>query len=76
MGNNNDNNIKFLQVNMAKSKAGVSNLSNILVSGMYDVALIQEPYTVKDEVGGLPNNLKVFQVRGRGEDPCRYPHKL
>ncbi|XP_017875794.1 uncharacterized protein LOC108628216 [Ceratina calcarata] len=47
------NNLKFVQINLRRSRAATGALSNLMAKYNMDVALIQEPWTVNDKVKGL-----------------------
>lgn len=52
--------IKFIQLNVGKARAGMANLSQVMMYNGVDVALIQEPYTCVSKVSGLPGHFKIY----------------
>ncbi|XP_017883620.1 uncharacterized protein LOC108627079, partial [Ceratina calcarata] len=45
--------LKFVQINLHRSRAAVGALSNLMVKDGIDIALIQEPWTVNDKIKGM-----------------------
>lgn len=65
-GTMNDNKyvkLKCLQVNLQHSRVATSNLTQIMVQYSIDVAFVQEPYTLRDNVAGFP---KCFKIHTHG----------
>jgi len=52
--------IKCLQLNLQHSQCATYNLTEIILQNNIDVAFLQEPYTVLNNVAGFPKSFKIF----------------
>ena len=53
-------NIKCIQINLHHSKAATANLMQIIQQNNIDIALIQEPYNINNQVAGISKQYRVF----------------
>jgi hypothetical protein len=53
--------IKFLQINLQRSKTATAHLNRVITERKIDIVLVQEPYHIGNKVCGFPINYKVFQ---------------
>lgn len=57
--------VKILQLNVQRSIAAAAEVKNLLVTGEYDIACLQEPYSYKNKIMGYSSpSLTVFQPAG------------
>ena len=54
------NNIKCLQLNLQHSREAASNLTQIILQYNTDIAFVQEPYTILNNVVGFPKGFRIF----------------
>jgi len=52
--------IKCLQLNLQHSRSATYNLTQTIIQNNIDVAFLQEPYTVRNNVAGFPKSFKTF----------------
>ena len=52
--------IKCLQLNLQHSRSATYNLTQIIIQTNIDVAFMQEPYTVLNNVAGFPKSFRIF----------------
>jgi hypothetical protein len=52
--------IKCLQLNLQHSRSATYNLTKILIKNTIDVAFLQEPYSVLNNVAGFPKSFRIF----------------
>ena len=56
--------IKLLQVNLQHSRVAASNLIQVILQYIIDIAFVQEPYTIHNNVAGFPKGFKIFANGG------------
>jgi hypothetical protein len=56
--------IKCVQLNTQHSRVAASNLTQIIIKYNIDIAFVQEPYTVHNNVAGFPKGLRIFAHGG------------
>ena len=52
--------IKCLQLNLQHSRSATYNLTQTIIENNIDMAFLQEPYTVRNNVAGFPKSFKIF----------------
>lgn len=52
--------IKCAQLNLQHSRTATYNLTQLILQNNIDVAFVQEPYTVLNNVAGFPKSLRIF----------------
>ena len=52
--------IQFLQLNLQHSQPATYHLTQIIHKNNIDVAFLQEPYTVRNNVAGFPKSFRIF----------------
>ena len=58
--------IKCAQLNLQHSRTATYNLKQLILQNNIDVAFVQEPYTVLNNVAGFPKSFRIFaHVSGR-----------
>ena len=61
--------IKFLQLNLGRSRAATTELAHIVHRLGADVCLLQEPYSFRGRVAGLGSTARVFQAASGSQGP-------
>jgi len=56
--------IKCAQLNLQHSRTATYNLTQLILQNNIDVAFVQEPYTVLNNVAGLPKSFRIFAHGG------------
>ena len=54
--------IKCMQLNLQHSRTATYNLTQIILQNNIDIAFLQEPYTVLNNVAGFPKSFKIFAL--------------
>jgi len=52
--------LRCVQVNLQHKRAATHNLVQIMSSSQIDLAFIQEPYTIRSNLAGLPKSLRTY----------------
>jgi len=55
---------KCLQVNLQHSRIAASNLTQVIIQYNVDIAFVQEPYTLHNNVAGFSKGFKIFAHGG------------
>jgi hypothetical protein len=58
------NDIKCIQINLMRSKTSTAHLCQHIIDNNIDIALIQEPYTIRGTVSGFPTTYTVLYQKG------------
>jgi len=61
----------FLEVNLQHKRAATSNLVQITNENKIELAFVQEPYIIRNNLAGIPKSLRNF-VSGNGRNNQRY----
>jgi hypothetical protein len=56
--------IKCVQLNLQHSRTATYNLTQLILLNNIDVAFVQEPYTVVNNVAGFPKSFRIFAHGG------------
>ena len=56
--------LKCLQVNLQCSRVAVSNLAQVIIQYNIDIAFVQEPYTIRNNMAGFPKGFKIYSHGG------------
>ena len=56
--------LKCLQVNLQHSRVAVTNLTQAIIQYNIDIAFVQEPYTIRNNVAGFPKVFKIYTHGG------------
>ena len=56
--------IKCAQLNLQHSRTATYNLTQLILQNNIDVAFVQEPYTVLNNVAGFPKSFRIFTHGG------------
>jgi hypothetical protein len=77
MSNINNNRLNCSQINLQRSKNATTNLLKYIEDNRIDLVIIQEPYTIKNKVCGLPMRAKVFydQICNRPKTAVFVPNR-
>ena len=59
--NNENTEIKFIQINLQHSRTATSNLMQIIHENIPDIVLIQEPHIIGNKIIGIPRNYQLFK---------------
>jgi len=54
-----------LQVNLQPKRAATSNLVQLMSENQIDLAFVQEPYIIRNDIAGIPKLLRTY-VSGNG----------
>ena len=57
--------LRCLQVNLQHKRAATSNLVQIMSENKIDLAFVQEPYIIRNNLAGIPKSLRTY-VSGNG----------
>jgi len=49
-----------LQLNLQQSRAATSNLTPVILQFTVDIAFVQKPYTILNNVAGFPKSFRIF----------------
>ena len=63
--------LRCLQVNLQHKRAATGNLVQIMSENKIDLAFVQEPYIIRNNLAGIPKSLRNF-VSGNGRNNQRY----
>jgi hypothetical protein len=56
--------IKCAQLNLQHSRTAIYNMTQLILQNNIDVAFVQEPYTVLNNVAGFPKSFRIFAHGG------------
>jgi len=56
-----------MQLNTQHSRVAVSTLTQIIIKYNIDIAFVQEPYTIRNNVAGFPKGFRIFAYGGGGK---------
>ena len=60
--------IKCVQLNLQHSSVAASNLAQLVTQYNIDIAFVQEPYLIHNNVAGFPKGFRIFAHGGAGKE--------